>query len=616
MSDKRVKKFLISEFKNKKLAIMGFFILGVIASFLEAIGIGLVFPFIYVLVKPEAVYQMKSVAWLMKTLNLTDAKQFNIFLLVTIAAIIFIKMAYMIYFQLLQGKTLAKWKADLSARLMRMYLYSPYELHMKKTTTEIISTVVLGPLIYDQFIMPIFTASIATLICAGIIGILLFVLPLEAIFSGFVIAIATIFLHNVLKNKFVKIGEASNQIYKQNQKVLVQSLGAIRDTKLYGREHFFLEMYRKVQHDKFTNERTYNRLSVLPVQIIEAWIMSAIMCIVLFLLYKNAHAKALATLTILIACMFRMLPQVNKILTALRLINQTKKTLNTVSQEVDILEEDIYVPSKETRQARLHFDRSICFHDVSYAYPKSETKAEALKHVSITISKNEFIGIVGPSGAGKTTFLNLLLGLVEPGNGKVLVDGTSLQQKEHKRKWQNNIGYVPQSFYLIEDSILNNIAYGLEAKDIDMNRVDSAIEWAQLKEFISTLENGVHNKVGETGSKLSGGQRQRIGIARALYHNPDILVFDEVTKGLDIQLENEIINEIEQLRGKKTIIMIAHQLNTIRHCDRIFVFDQGMMIDSGTFDELKERCSLFAHMFKLFNAQIIPDKVTPNLAVV
>jgi len=604
MSDIAVKKFLASEFYSLKFKIFVFSLMSILTGVLEVVGIGLIFPFIYILISPKAMEQFKLLSYFTKLLHLKNAHQLNMVLLAMITVLIVFKAGYTLFFRYLQMNMLTYYKTKLSDRLMRMYLFSDYTLHMEKTTSEIMKHIALAPLVYDQYIMSYFNIFISVIMCLGLCGLLFVVLPLNAMIALVVIGIAIYGLNKVMKQRFVLLGEETTDLYQQRQQVMAQSLGAIRDTKILGRENYFVNAYKKIQHASYLNQHRYNFLSSLPPVIMEAWIMSSIMVVILFYIYFDAYAQALATFGVLLAVMFRMLPQVNKILVSLQLINSSKKILHDIADELYVHEKDAFIPTDEMATKKLEFKRRIEFNHVSYTYPKSDIPASS--NLDVVINQHEFIGLTGPSGGGKTTFLNLFLGLVDPVEGQVLVDGRILNDKLTKRLWQNNIGYVPQGLYITEDTILNNIAFGIAADKIDIARALEAAESALLGDFIRAQPKGIHTLVGETGSTLSGGQRQRIGIARALYHDSEILVFDEATNGLDVTLENQFIQSMHHLKGKRTILMITHKLNTLKLCDRILVFNQSRLIDNGSFSELKDRCDLFRGLLK--DSELQPDQ--------
>ncbi|WP_367606897.1 ABC transporter ATP-binding protein [Legionella sp. W05-934-2] len=591
MNNTPIKLFLKQECHQLKLKIFVFFVMSLIIGVLEVLGIALIFPFIYVLISPESINKFRILKYLAKTFQLNDPHTLNIVLLATISILIILKAGYTVFFRYLQFRVLTNFKTNLSRRLMKMYLFSDYALHMKKSSAEIMKNIALAPLIYDQYIMSYFNLIVSSIICLGLCALLFFVLPMSAIQALIIMVLAVYGINKGMKKYFKKIGKEATELYKDRQKVITQSLGAFRDTKLLGRETYFENLYTKTERSNFINQHFYNFLASLPPVIMEAWIMCGVLAVILFNNYQTAYVNTLAIFGVLIAVMFRMLPQVNKIFISLQLIDSSQPILESIANEFYEHEKNIYIPDQSVKTAKLNLDTMITFRDVTYCYPKKNVPA--LSNINISIKKYEFIGLTGPSGSGKSTFMNLLLGLIDPSEGGIFIDEENIHNKRIKRMWQNNIGHVPQALYMTDDTIKNNIAFGIEDGEIDINRVDEVVKESLLNEFVNTLPKGIDEKTGETGSTLSGGQRQRIGIARALYHNPDVLAFDEVTNGLDANLEYQFIQALNNLKNKRTIFLISHKLDTLKLCDRILVFNRGSIIDDGPFEVIAERCDLF-----------------------
>ena len=280
------------------------------------------------------------------------------------------------------------------------------------------------------------------------------------------------------------------------------------------------------------------------------------------------------------AAAFRLLPAVNRMINNFQLINVSRPQVADIFSDLTMS-----VPIRDTSIYRSSFQRDVNITDVSFAYAASSS--EALIDVSISVARGEAVGLVGPSGSGKSTLVDILLGLLEPTSGRVLVDGDDIH--DNLRGWQDQIGYVPQSIFLTDDTLRRNVAFGLPKDKIDDEAVRSAIRSAQLEEFVASLPEGMETVVGERGVRLSGGQRQRIGIARALYNNPDVLVLDEATSSLDTETEHGVMQAVQALQGDKTVIIVAHRLSTVEYCDRLYRLENAQIVDEGTFSEVTSR---------------------------
>jgi ABC-type multidrug transport system fused ATPase/permease subunit len=280
------------------------------------------------------------------------------------------------------------------------------------------------------------------------------------------------------------------------------------------------------------------------------------------------------------AAAFRLLPAVNRSILSAQTINLNRPLVDGVAADLDLL-----ISKASTNNVHSHLASSISVQDLSFSYEMTST--QALTGVSIGISRGEAVGLVGPSGSGKSTLVDILLGLLEPTSGRVLVDGKDIH--DNLRRWQDQIGYVPQSIFLTDDTLRRNVAFGLPKDQIDDNALSSAIRSAQLEDFVASLPEGLDTIVGERGVRLSGGQRQRIGIARALYNNPDVLVLDEATSSLDTDTEHGVMQAVQALQGEKTVIIVAHRLSTVEYCDRLYRLENARIVDEGTFSEVTSR---------------------------
>jgi ATP-binding cassette, subfamily B, bacterial PglK len=387
-----------------------------------------------------------------------------------------------------------------------------------------------------------------------------------------------------IKDRTRKFGKAEQHERSVMVKWISQSFGGLKDVRILNREAYFQSKFYK-SVDKTAEASLYNQVvSNVPKPLIETVSVLAMLGIIVYLLGRGNEMESVISVLVLFGAAFiRLMPAVQSLASNYSYIKYSSHSIHPIYNDLVKLRRF----ESETGGGRevLRFSDLIEVRDLSFSYPNSEKKV--LSNVNLVIRAGESIAFVGPSGSGKTTLVDILMGLIPLVDGAIYVDGKNINQ--HSEQWFRNIGYVPQSIYLIDDTIRRNIALGVEDKDIDESRLQRVLEDAQLKEFIEDLDEGLSTSIGERGVRLSGGQRQRIGIARALYHDPQILVFDEATSALDNVTERYVIEAIERFRGKRTVIMIAHRLSTVKKCDRLYFMRNGVIVNHGTYDELVEK---------------------------
>lgn len=591
------RRFVIKEIKSQRLFIVLFVALSVVAATLELVGVGLVFPFLLVLVQPDYIENFDFLRSATAALGIDQRWELYAVMVSMIATITATKNIFMGWFSNWQLCTLARWKTRLSERLMQIYLFSDFSIHMKKTTSEIIRNVMLTNMIYDLFFKSAIQIVVTLSVAAGLVGLLFMVLPAATVFATIVLLATAIGVYMATRKIVERLGEDSNVLYEKRQRLIAQSIGAIKEAKILGKEGVFVQKFVDVEARYFHKQSFSSFLQTLPYYISETVVVLSLLTVVLFeTAVAQREQMALATLGLLAATMFRLAPQFNKALANLQFMNMSKDALEIISAEIEEYEETLYIPAQD----RSRFDnwQRLEFRNVSYAYPAAPDKL-AVSSVSFTIRRNEFIGITGPSGSGKSTLMMLLMGLLRPTSGEILLDGRPLEHVEDIRRWQNGIGYVPQGLFLIEGSLVDNVAYAADDEQVDAERVHALMRLVQMTEHIETKDEGVHWNVGESGHRLSGGQKQRVVIARALYHDPDLVAFDEATSALDVEVEKVIGDNLLKFKGCKTMVAIAHRLSTIRSCDKILFMQAGEVVDYGPFHELERRCPAFQRLVEL-----------------
>lgn len=577
---------------------------GIVTAFLEITGIGLVFPLLAVIMRPESLDAVPTIKRVLEYLDISSQKELTLFLAVAIAVTMAIKSGYMVGFYKWQARMVALWKADVSRRLMRLYVMGDFKMHMEKTPSEMIRNLSLTGVVFDQYIIALLNVMIYVTVALGIAGLLFVALPYETLFAVGTMAIAAAGIFHATKKHFSAIGEENNELYRLRNLCLNQSIGAIRESKILGKERYFLEGFSTLEYRTFERQGHYNFLASLPGLIMETVIIIAMLAVVVNVIFiLGGGTRGLAIVGLLAAAMFRMLPMVIRTMTNLQLMNLGRPSLELVASEIDTCEHRVQ-ESSVGQNDRFHDWRTIEFRDVTYTYPNGTT---ALESINFRINRGEFVGIAGPSGSGKSTLMLLLLGLVEPTKGVILIDGEPLAGPDTIRRWQNGIGYVPQGLFLIDGTLADNVAFGDDRPNLE--RVRWAIVTAQLGEFLNEKPKGVLESVGEYGALLSGGQKQRLVIARSLYRDPDLIAFDEATASLDVNSEQALIDYLDRFKTEKTMLAIAHRISTIKHCDRILFIEQGRLSGFAPFSQLVEQNPGFARMALLTNAsQSIPGR--------
>lgn len=595
--------FILKEAKARGPQLLGFVLLSLVAALIEMTGVGLVFPLLIVLVDPAKLEKVPFLAKLIDSIGIGWGTELSILIICLIGVLMVSKNAYMIFFNWLQMYTLARWKTDLSKRLMYVYLFSDYSVHLAKTSSEIIRNMSLTAAIFDQFVTAMINLAVNTVMLLALCSLLVFVLPLESMLSVAFIGVVVWSLYAKMRKPFEEIGKELNLLFKLRQSILRQAIGMIMETKLSAKEYFFLDAYVEIEQRNFSRQARYNFMAIIPPLATEGAVIIGILSIVSYLLFVSGDQNTgLAILGLLAATLFRLTPVLNRILSSLQLMNLSRNSVEIVAREFNELNHLVFRSDVEPES--MPFSKKISFEGVSYAYPSANVRA--VENLTFDISKGELIGITGTSGAGKSTLAALLLGLIQPAVGQVLVDDTPLTGPALLRAWYKHIGFVPQDVFLIEDTIACNIAFGTDTKDIDEDRIWEALNIVQLSDFVAGLPNGLNEFVGEDGSRLSGGQRQRLGIARVLYENPEILLFDEATSSLDTANERAFSESLMRVRKSRTLIMIAHRLSTLRDCDRIIMMDKGTILDIDTFDNLQARCPAFANLVQLAKLERVP----------
>ena len=547
------------------------FILIIISGFLELIGISLILPFINVVINPEIIITNKYLSFIYNLFHITNTTNFLIFLaFVLILAYIF-KNLYMLVVYYFQYKILYDAQKNISLQLIRFYVNQPYSYHLNINTSEMVRIVTQDTTHCSTFLTNMFFLLTEFIVVILVIGFLFYINKIVTTVLVILFICIFIGIFKGLKPK-LKIFAKNNQKYYGGMiKWIQQSLGAIKDIKVLQKEKFFINKYYDSSVKYTSAQKYFHFLEQFPKLLIESFVVSVILSVIMFLFYKGIDASTIIIqMAVFAMAAFRLMPSMNRMQIALSALMYYTPSLNVVYRDLKNTRVVNYLEPEENRT--LNMEKDICINNISYKYPNTEKYI--FKNISFNIKKGTSIGFVGVTGAGKTTIVDVILGLLNPTEGSITIDGMNVHK--NKKAWFSKIGYVPQIIYLTDDTIKNNILF-YDDENVDEEQLNMVIEQAQLKDFIDSLPNGLETIVGERGIRLSGGQRQRIGIARALYKKPELLVLDEATSALDNETEKAVMQAIEHLYGKITMLVIAHRLTTIEKCDIIYKIDKGSL---------------------------------------
>lgn len=565
------------------------------AALLEVAGIGMIPAFVAIVADPERVMEIEWLEPVLTMLEISNSQDLLIWGSITLVGIFIIKSLYIIAFNYFESRFIYRRRYTISHRMMRAYMHAPYIFHLRRNTAELLRNIAQE---INVFISTVVTNLLKmTREAVMAFAILVFLFVMEPLISLLVISLSgigagTFILMN--KKKMKEYGQEEQERRSEMIKALNQGLGGIKDARVLNREEEFIEKFR-IEALKSTRLKAYIRfIQQVPRPVVETTAVVGMLLVSVLLLWQDRPMSAIIpTLTLFAMATVRLMPSVQQIVSMYTNVRYNMVTLNPLYDDLKLLEEHNtqFVKDRESKE-HVKLDKNIEINNVSYRYP--ESKEQALNRVSITIPKGKAVAFVGASGAGKTTIVDLILGLLKPDEGQILIDGMDI--RKNLSAWQKNIGYIPQMIYLADETLRANIAFGLPEDEIDDGKVMQAVRLAQLENMINRLPDGLDTVVGEHGTRLSGGQRQRIGIARALYHDPKVLVMDEATSSLDNVTEKQITKAIESLKGDHTLIMIAHRLTTVKNCDKLYFIEDGEIIQEGTYSDLVDTNIKFREM--------------------
>ncbi|MDA7579140.1 ABC transporter ATP-binding protein/permease [Alphaproteobacteria bacterium] len=560
--------------KRENLQVIALFILMLIGAFLEMLGIGLVIPVVTVLMQEDIVIKYPQINSFINILGNPSQTLITIYSMIGLLCVYMIKNFYLAFLVWRQRYFAYCVRTDLGRRLFSNYLYQPYSFHQRNNSAQLIRNISGEVSILISYgINSILIIATEAMVVLGILVMLITIEPLGAAIVVLLVGPLSFVFYGLFRSKVARWGKA-RQIHDglllQN---LQQGLGGVKDTKVIGCEETFVDEYDF--HNKKSSkiaqwEQTLQALPRLWIELI-CLVTLALLVTSLSLGNERSANEILPILGFFAAAAFRLMPSFSRVISALHGFQFSKPVIDVIVKEIK-LDKEIQTLSPGSRI--YDFKKDIVLDNINFTY--ESTKVKILDGLTLKIKHNQSIGLIGKSGAGKSTIADIILGLLSPEAGQVLVDGRNIQ--DDILGWRSQIGYVPQVVFLTDGTLKSNVAFGMKVDDIDEEAVRLAIKSAQLEQFIEELPNGMETVIGERGVRLSGGQRQRVGIARALYHNPAVLVLDEATSSLDVKTESGFIETISNLHGKRTLIIIAHRLSTIKHCDLVYRLENGKLV--------------------------------------
>lgn len=559
----------------------------IFGAFVEAVSIAIVIPFIAVLRDPGVLSKVPHLQSFMSEHNITGPK--NIFLIIgpILVALFAIKTGYLVYLYRWLFRYAMNNEARLARHLLSGYLSAPYALHLQRNSVELIGVTTRAVEDFSGgFLLNLLTVIAEVFVLVGVTGLLMIVEPFATLGAVVVLAVPTAIVYRSTRHRLALSGRIAQQSWSMMVQWAEQSFRSVKETMITGRRAFFVDQHSYYAR-RFTGSLgSLSFLSTFPRLIIDTLAISAVMAIAIILVTRGQDLQSiLLLLGMFTLAAVRLIPSTSRISSSLAQVRYRYASTEVIYREqltLEKLSSGLAPGTGEEQIPSVPFRRALVIEQLSYWYP--ETRRPAVDNVSLEIPQGHWVALIGPTGAGKTTLADLILGLLVPSSGRILVDGRNLH--DNIAGWQRTVGYVPQTVYLIDDSIRRNVAFGVPEREIDDERVWKALRAAQIDHLVRALPAELNATVGEQGDRLSGGERQRLGIARALYHDPEVLVIDEATANLDPVTEAAIVELIGSLRGKKTIIVITHRLAFVRNCDQIYMLTQGRLRSSGKYSEL------------------------------
>ena len=547
-----------------------------VVAVLEAFGIALLYPLITIIGNPGWLLEHERIAGVLNVFGINSHRKLIFFASVSLLVFYVLKNFLVILQNKLQIDFSLNNQKVYTRRLYAYYMNKPYLFHINTDVSDILRNLVASASAVFSEILINTLQIITNIILTAVIWILVFIMdPFIAVSIAFVMGPLVLFIMKYFRKKITEAGHVLFECAGKNNKFVYQGFYSLKETKVMKKEAYFIDEFALTYSDYVDSNKTFLCVQRFPKAILELFAVGGILALIAVKMIIGSDAASLIpTLGVLALAAVRLMPTLNQMISMFNAIKFKFPLFNDIYDDLMAIRDGKNfeeINGKSKSKSKLPFEHEISVKKLSFAYPEKDS--DVFSDVSFSIPKGAFVGIVGPSGAGKTTFVDILLGLLSPKSGSITVDGADIA--DNLPGWLDNIAYVPQGIYLIDSSIKENIAFGVPEDEIDSERIETVLKMAELYDFVQTLPEKENTNVGDRGAKLSGGQKQRIGIARALYRNPNVLVLDEATSALDNETEKHISDTILKFKGKITIIAIAHRLSTLENCDFRIKFEGG-----------------------------------------
>lgn len=573
------------------------FLFSIVVAIAEVVGIASILPFMSTVSDPTIINENEYLYFLKQLVPNASEESFIVYLGVAVLLLLLISLVVRGVGIWIQVKFTSLRSHSVSYRLMKAYLRQPYEWYLNQHTSKMATSVLSeSGQVINGALFPAMQMVTKALVVAALFAMLVFVEPVLSIIAVFLISSIYVFIYVLSRKRLLKLGSARHRANQLRYRVAQESFGGIKDLLIIGREASVVERYRLASQNMAKQIAKVRITKEIPPLVIQGVVFCGMIITVIYLLgVYGGMTQALPIISLFALAGYRVMPEIQAIYRYIAEIRTNETIINSIYKDMLDLERTADVNSNSEQYKELSSESiSIVMNDVCYSYPEADNAA--IKSVSLKIDPYSTVAIVGPTGSGKTTLVDVLLGLLTPGSGSLVIGGEEINLS-NVRSWQRKIGYVPQQIFLTDNTVAGNIAFGVDEKNIDMNAVERAAKIANLHDFVlEELPDGYQTRIGEKGVRLSGGQRQRIGIARALYTDPSVLILDEATSALDNLTEKAVMDAVHNLSSKKTIILIAHRLSTVVSCDNIILMEKGSISATGTYNELRVKSQMFREM--------------------
>lgn len=574
-------KFLLNPQQQKQLFFLS--ILLIIGMLFEMAGLGILIPALGLMLNPNAGISYPIFQSLLNELGNPSQKELVFYGMLFLILLYLFKALFLLFLSWRQSKFSAEFSAELSSRLFFGYLSQGYSFHLQRNSAELLRNIRGEVSEFTEITKSVIILTIEFTVVVGIGFVLILQNPLGTLVISALLGLSSYGVYSLTKKKLLNWGERRQVHEGEMNQHLLQGLGGIKEVKLYGKETNFLKEYDTHNIGRARVITLQYTMMNFPRVYLEFMAVVALSgTVIMMMIQGKPFAGFVTTIGIFVAGAFKMIPSVNRIMGSIQFIRYSGPVIDVLYNECKLIKKSNFENLEHSFGPKVLFNEKIELQGINFTYALGEHRT--LNNITMRISKGESIGFIGTSGSGKSTLIDIILGLISPDSGKVFVDGNNIN--DNMRSWQNQIGYVPQTIYLTDDTIRRNIAFGIPDELINNEAVEKAINSAQMKDFINELPEGMYTLVGENGVRLSGGQRQRIGLARALYNDPSLLVLDEATSALDSSTELDVMEAVSTLKNSKTIILVAHRLSTLNNCDRIYKLENGEIIQTGKPDEV------------------------------